>query len=254
MSAVMFCVGRLWEGIRMRRILITNDDGIEADGILRLVRTAKEFGEVWVVAPKEQMSAVSRTVTLRKPIDVKEIEYPVEGVRAFACSGTPVDCVRVGSLAIMPSKPDMVLAGINYGCNVATDIPYSATAGAAFEAAFQGFHAIALSEMADECHEITDAYLRDLLAEYLEYELGKDQIVNINFPGGKLADCRGILRNVRTSQEAYFHDRYNLVEEKEDGTKSYMVEGIRNYVAEEGTDFQAILDGYVAVGIVDNIK
>lgn len=238
----------------MRRILITNDDGIESDGILRLVRTAKKFGEVWVVAPKEQMSAVSRMVTLRKPIDVKEIEYPVDGVRAFACSGTPVDCVRVGSLAVMPYKPDVVLAGINYGCNVATDIPYSATAGAAFEAAFQGFHAIAFSEMANECHEITDAYLRELLAEYLEYPLKKNQIVNINFPEGRLSDCKGILRNVRTSEEAFFHDRYNLVEEKEDGTKSYMVEGIFNNMAEEGTDFRAILDGYIAVGIVDNIK
>lgn len=238
----------------MRKILITNDDGIEAGGILRLVKAAKEFGEVWVVAPKDQMSATSRTVTLRKPVEIKEITYPVEGVRAFACSGTPVDCVRIGSLAIMPYKPDVVLAGINYGCNVATDIPYSATAGAAFEAAFHGFHAIAFSEMAHECHEISDAYLRDLLAEYLDYKVNKNQIININFPEGKLQDCKGVLRNVRTSEEAFYHDRYNVVEEKEDGTKAYMVEGIFNGDAEEGTDFRAIMDGYIAVGIVGDIK
>lgn len=238
----------------MRKILITNDDGIEADGMLRLVRAAKELGEVWVVAPARQMSAASHAITLHNTIEVKEVAYPVDGVRAFASSGTPGDCVRVGSLSVMPYKPDVVLAGINFGCNVASDIQYSATAGAAFEAAFQGYRAIALSEKAEKCHEVTDAYLDGLLREYVDYELGKNQIVNINFPGGRLEDCKGIRRNVLTSEGAFFHDRYNLLEEKKDGTRVYMVEGIYNEEAEEGTDFKAIVDKYVSVGIVNNVR
>ena len=128
-------------------ILITNDDGIEADGLIRLAEAAKEFGEVWVVAPKRERSAASHSITLRRHIDVyPHNDFPVEGVKAYHCSGKPADCVRVGALAVMPEKPDLVLSGINYGYNSATDIQYSATVGAAFEAAFQGIHAIALSE------------------------------------------------------------------------------------------------------------
>ena len=237
----------------MRKILVTNDDGIMADGMLRLVRAARQFGEVWVVAPASQRSAVSHAIHLHEPISIKEVPYSVEGVRAFASSGTPADCVRVGSLSVMPYKPDVVLTGINYGCNVASDIQYSATAGAAFEAAFQGYRAIAFSEKAEECHEVTDAYLSVLLEEYIDHWPGKNRIININFPGGRLADCKGICRNVRTSEGAFFHDRYNLLEEKEDGTKLYMVEGIYNEDAEEGTDFRAIVEKYVSVGIVANV-
>ena len=88
------------------------------------------------------------------------MDYPVEGVHAYACDGMPTDCVRVGVLNIVPGKPDVIFSGINNGYNVASDIQYSATAGAAFEAAFQGFGAIALSENAGDCTEVTDYYLR----------------------------------------------------------------------------------------------
>ena len=115
----------------MRTILITNDDGIEAGGIVRLAEAAAEFGEVWVVAPARQMSAASHSITLHSPLDIYPHSFPVPGVRAFSCSGTPGDCVRTGSLSILPRRPDVVLSGINYGYNVASDIQYSGTVGAA---------------------------------------------------------------------------------------------------------------------------
>ena len=237
----------------MRKILITNDDGIDSDGIVRLARAAVEFGEVWVVAPEHQRSAASHCITLREPIAIKKHTFPVDGVNAYACSGSPADCVRVGSLSVMPCKPDVVLSGINYGYNTASDIQYSATAGAAFEAAFQGCRAIALSENADPCHEVTDAFLNDLLREYIDVEVGKNRIININFPGGRLAECRGIRRNTAISEGSFYRDRYRLVEEKTDGTRLFAVDGIYNEDAEEGTDFRAIVDKYVSVGTVRNI-
>ena len=130
----------------MRKILITNDDGIKSDGIVRLARAAKELGEVWVVAPDSQRSAMSHSVTLRHSIEAWKVDFPVPGVYAYACDGKPADCVRIGVLNIVPGKPDHVFSGINYGYNVATDLQYSATAGAAFEAAFQKIHTIAFSE------------------------------------------------------------------------------------------------------------
>ncbi len=238
----------------MRKILITNDDGIEAEGIIRLAETAKEFGEVWVIAPAHQRSAASHCITLREPVEIKEADFPVEGVKAFACSGTPADCVRVGSLSVMPYKPDVVLSGINYGYNVASDIQYSATCGAAFEASFQGFISIALSENANQCHDITDAYIKELLSEYIDFRPERNQILNINFPTGKVEECKGIKRDLITSEDSFYHDRYKMIEEREDGTKLYMVDGIYNEDAEEGTDFRAVVDKYISVGLVNNIR
>ncbi len=238
----------------MRKILITNDDGIEADGIVRLAEVAKEFGEVWVIAPAHQRSAASHCITLRAPVAIREYNFPVDGVRAYACDGTPADCVRVGSLGVMPYKPDMVLSGINYGYNVATDVQYSATVGAAFEAAFQGYKAIALSEDMRENHGITDAYIRDLIAEYIDMDPGWDKIVNINFPSGDRDSCKGIIRGAKTSVGSFYRDRYKLIEEKDDGSKIYMVDGIYNEDAEDGTDFRAVVDHYISVSILSNIR
>ena len=236
-----------------RRILITNDDGIDSDGIARLAQAAKEFGEVWVVAPAHQRSAASHCITLREPIDVYPHDFSVKGVHAYSCSGTPADCVRVGGLSVMPAKPDVVLSGINFGYNVATDIQYSATAGAAFEAAFQGYIAIALSEHMNGCNEVTDAYLADILKEYIDVRLGHGRIVNVNFPGCPLSGFKGILRDRKTSSDSLFHDHYNVIGELENGGLRYMIEGVHNEQAEEGTDFRAVVENYISIGIVSNV-
>ena len=237
----------------MRKILITNDDGINADGIIRLAQAATEFGEVWVIAPDSQRSAMSHSITLRHSVDAWTVDFPVPGVHAYACSGTPGDCVRIGSLNIVPEKPDHVFSGINYGFNAASDIQYSATAGAAFEAAFQGIHTIAFSEDACEIHEVTERYLKEIIAELLNKPLGVNQIWNVNFPGCQLAECNGILRDRKVSTDAFYVDRYIETTVSEDKV-SYMVEGIRNYSALEGTDLKAIFDNYISIGIATNIS
>ena len=237
----------------MRKILITNDDGIIADGIIRLAEAAKEFGEVWVIAPDSQRSAASHSISIRHPIDVYPHDFPVEGVKAFNCSGTPADCVRVGSLSVMDEKPDVVLSGINLGYNVATDIQYSATAGAAFEAAFQGYHAVALSEGMSGNHEVTDAYLEQMLKDALDVKLEYGEIVNINFPDCSLAECKGVYKGATVSCNAFFIDSYKVVEELENGGLRYMVDGIHRAVPEKGTDYGSVLDNYISFGVVNNV-
>ena len=237
----------------MKRIMITNDDGINADGIIRLAEAAKEFGEVWVVAPAHQRSAASHSISLRSSLDVFLHDFPVDGVKAYSCSGTPADCVRVGSLNVMDEKPDVVLSGINDGYNVATDIQYSATAGAAFEASFQGYHAIALSEGMGESHEVTDKYLREMLIEGLETELRYGEIVNINFPGCNLSDFKGIRRDVAVSRNAFYIDRYKVVEKLANGGIRYMVDGIHRAIPEDGTDYGAVLGNCISIGKVNNV-
>lgn len=237
----------------MRKILITNDDGIEADGLKRLVRAAREYGDVWVVAPDGQRSAASHSITLHKPMDVMPYDYPIDGVKAFAVSGTPADCVRVGSLALMQTKPDVVLSGINHGYNVASDIQYSATVGAAFEASFQGYPGIALSQGFGECHEVADFYLRRILGELIDKMPDKGVIWNVNFPDCTLDACKGILYDRAVSHGMFYRDHYNRVEILENGCMRYLVEGKYNEDAEPGTDFQAVVDGYVSVGKVRNV-
>ena len=233
--------------------LITNDDGIMSDGLIRLARAAAALGEVWVVAPDGERSAASHRITLRDDVYVRPCQdFPVEGVHAFLCSGTPADCVRVACRFLMPQKPDAVLSGINRGYNTGTDLQYSATAGAAFEGAFQGYPSYAFSEGADGGHEVTDAYLETMLKEALETDPGRNRIWNINFPDCPLTECKGVKRGVTVDPKPCYEDNY-VAEELGDGTMKFSVRGTRTENSAEGTDLRAVLDGYVAAGYVRNI-
>ena len=237
----------------MRRILITNDDGIDAEGIYKLVKESVHFGEVWVIAPDSQRSTTSHCITLRDHIDIFPYDMGISGVRAFTCSGTPADCVRVGSIAVMDEKPDIVLSGINYGYNTATDMQYSGTAGAAFEGAFQGYPSIAFSE-GTEYQDISSKYLHDILDEYIDMEFRKGYILNVNFPDCPLSEFKGILRNRALSESMIYKDGYKLVEKLENGGRRYRVDGQYREIAEDGTDLRAVFDNYISIGYVANIS
>lgn len=236
----------------MKKILISNDDGIMAKGIIRLSLVAKKFGEVYVVAPDSERSAMSHSLTLRRNLKVWEVDFPVEGVKAYACDGKPADCVRLGVLNIVPGKPDVVLSGINYGFNVAGDIQYSATAGAAFEGAFQDIHSIAFSEDSKNIHEVTDKYIEDILRELLDKPLGVNEIWNVNFPACHIDECQGILEDRIVSTDNFYEDTYH---EKriDDKTVEYELEGNRILKGTEGTDLDAVLNNYVSIGKVKNV-
>ncbi len=235
----------------MRKILITNDDGINSDGLIRLAKAAKKFGEVTVIAPDGQRSAMSHYITLDRPIDVYEAkDFPVEGVRALYSTGTPADCIRFGLRNYV--KADVVLSGINFGYNCGSDLQYSGTVGAAFEAASEGIHAIAVSEGANGVHEITDAYLEQILEEYIDEELPRNVIRNINFPECKTKDFKGILTGRAVAKDAFYDDKYKPVPLEDGGTR-LILEGLYTEVADEGTDFRACVDNYISIGIVRNM-
>ena len=236
-----------------KNILITNDDGIHSDGIVRLARAAVRFGSVWVIAPDGQRSVWSHTITLDRPLDVIPVSFEVEGVKAYSCTGTPADCVRLASRGAIPYPPDVVLSGINSGYNVATDIQYSATVAAAFEAEFQGIRGIALSENDGSCHEVTDEYLDMVLSELIDADPGTHQVWNVNFPGCRLSECRGVLRDRVMSNEVVYEDSYDPTEELDGGGVRYTVRGKIRDEAIEGTDFHAILNGFVTIGRIRNI-
>ena len=236
----------------MRKILLINDDGIKADGLRRLAEEAVHFGEVWIVAPEKQMSACSHSITLHDSIDIYPYDFGMEGVKAYSCSGTPGDCVRVGSLSVMPYKPDVVISGINNGFNTATDIQYSATAGVAFEAAFQGYSAIAISEGLGD-HAVTNANLHALLEEYIDVKHSRNEILNINIPSCSIEEFKGVLRDRKVSSGMFYKDGYKVIEELPQGGRRYMVDGEKVCISEEGTDLRAVMDNYISVGFARNI-
>lgn len=236
-----------------RKILITNDDGIDAGGIIRLAKAAVKYGDVWVAAPESQRSAASHSITLKTYIDAYEYEFPVEGVKAYAVFGTPADCVRIGVLNIMPEKPDVVLSGINFGYNAGTDVQYSATVGAAMEAVFQGIPAIAFSEDIGDGYKVTDVFLDRVMEEVIDTPYRPGKIVNVNFPACRPEEVKGILRDRKGSFNSIFLDRYTC-EELPDGGKRYMVKGAVKTDAEEGSDLRALMDCYISIGTITNIS
>lgn len=235
----------------MRKILVSNDDGIESEGLARLAVLAKKFGEVWVVAPAKQFSAKSHSATFWEPVDVWPVDFPVEGVHAYCTSGTPADCVAIGLSCIVTADPDVVFCGINAGFNIASDIQYSATVGAALEAANHNIHTIAFSESHTGVHEITDKYIEEIATKLIDMPLGRNEIWNVNFPDCSVDDCKGIKYGCKVSQDDFYAGGYDVVA-KNGNRISYRVNFDRNWNGSEGTDLAAIIGNYVSVGKVKN--
>ena len=234
----------------MKRILVTNDDGICSSGIIRLAEAARFLGEVTVIAPDREHSAKAHSITIREPVDFIPYVFPVPNVTAWVCNGTPSDCVRAGLAYLLTEKPDLILSGINYGYNIASDIQYSATVGAALEAAHQGIPAAAFSEPYHPDHSVTDRFLPRVM-ELLEEELpGRDAILNVNFP---LVSCNGILTGRTVSSGSMFRGSYQLTERLPGGGLRLSAEWEQDDACDDGSDFRAILDHYVSIGVVRNI-
>ncbi len=236
-----------------KRILITNDDGIASPGLRRLVLVAREFGEVWVIAPDGERSGVSHHFTYKTPLRVRECDYGIPGVRAYSCSGMPADCVNLGILKILPEKPDYVFAGINIGPNIGPDIQYSGTIGAVMEAAFKEIHAIAFSEWSPDFHEVTDRYLPELMQNCMERPLEKDQAWSINFPRCTLEECKGVAWNCRVAKDEFYADEFSE-RPLENGETEYQLIPKRIWKPSPGTDLEAIRDNYISVGRVNNLS
>lgn len=231
------------------RILVTNDDGIEAEGLRHLVEVAKRFGEVWVVAPASQCSAMSQSVTIRKSLIVRPVDYPIAGVKAYSVAGTPADCVDVALAYLMKDcRPDWCFSGMNRGYNAGFDVAYSGTVGAAMQARMLGVPAIAFSNKMGDEYAVADHYMAQIAEEILKKEKPTREIWNVNFPGCALADCKGVAWDVAIESLPYYYGDYPT-EQGEDG--SVILHDRTVYHEDHGernTDVSALLRNKVAVG------
>ncbi len=199
------------------RILITNDDGIDAPGLAILEAAARELSDdVWTVAPATEQSGQSQSVTLVDPLRLAKI-----GERRYAVDGTPADCVTVALHAVLGTAPDLVLSGVNQGFNIADDMPYSGTVGAALHAAGAGLRAIAFSQayrhLGQEADEDIWSAARAHCAETLRTLLAVDQpksvVLNVNFPPVPAESVEGlsaVRQGVRAQHEVHLDDRQDV--------------------------------------------
>lgn len=236
---------------RQRTILVTNDDGIDAPGILLLAEMAREFGEVTVVAPAKQCSAMSQRLTLKQEMELKAREdFPVENVSAWSLGGTPADCVKV-SLRILGLQPDLVFSGINEGFNTGFDIAYSGTCGACFEAIFNGIPAMAFSNENCRNYSVIRSHMARLTEELLQKKIERNAFWNINFPACEAEALNGISFGCIPAEMQLYAD--NMPQKHyPDGRWTVLESGVPIHPdqAPDGTDIHAVLHGIISVGKV----
>ena len=222
----------------MPRILVTNDDGYFSPGIAALAAALRAIGDVTVVAPLTEASAVGHALTLRRPLRVEEISESV-----FAVDGTPTDCVNVAIDKILTSRPDIVVSGINHGLNVGDDVTYSGTVAGAFEAALLGFPGIAVSLERPESNFGPAAEIAaQCAALVLAQGMPERTFLNINVPKGEINGVRTTVqakRNHITKVNRRLDPRnrpYFWIEEAQD-----------DWAPHDQSDRQAIRDGFVSL-------
>ena len=230
------------------RILLTNDDGIHAEGLAALERIARQLSDdIWICAPEYEQSGASRALTLADPVRVRTIDP-----RRFAITGTPTDCVMLGmSELIEGAKPDLVLSGVNRGANIAEDVTMSGTVAGAIEGMAMGVPSIALSQMgglrpSDPFFEVAEAFAPGIVKRLIEIGWPKDVIMNLNFPNRPLAE----VTEVEVTRQGFRDVQVRHAERRSDlRGRDYYWMGFRQEKSQpaDGTDLLALYEGRISV-------
>lgn len=230
------------------RILLTNDDGIHAEGLAALERIARTFSDdVWVVAPEFDQSGFAHSLSLSEPLRLRKISE-----KHFALRGTPTDCVIMGVRKLLPAPPDLILSGINSGANLADDVTYSGTVAGAMEGAMLGIRSIALSQaysIQNEerivPYETTEAHAPAIIRKLIAAKLPDGVLLNVNFPNCPPEEVVG---TEVTSQGRIVHGMW--VDERRDGRSLpyyWLRFGREPAELVEGTDLHAVRNNFVSV-------
>ncbi|NLZ38462.1 MAG: 5'/3'-nucleotidase SurE [Firmicutes bacterium] len=179
------------------RILLTNDDGIFAEGLQTLAQEIKKIAETYVVAPDHEQSATGHAITMHRPLRAEKVKYRHSPeLPAWSVNGTPADCVKLAVEALLPHKPDLVISGINRGANLGTDVLYSGTVSAAIEGVILGIPAIAVSlaEYHNPEYEYAAAFIAKLAPVFAK-QAKREMILNVNVPCCPAEEIRGVSVN-----------------------------------------------------------
>jgi 5'-nucleotidase len=225
------------------KILVTNDDGIHSEGIIVLAKALHKVGDVLVVAPDRERSAIAHSLTLHRPLRVEKIKR-----NFYAVDGTPADCVYLGVNAIFPKRPQLIVSGINKGGNLGDDVTYSGTVSAAFEGTLLGIPSFAISLVSRSKFKFhTAAQFAVRMAQYIiKKGLPKDTFLNINVPN---LEGKEIKSYKITTQGRWTHDGKAVVEKMDPRGKKYYWIGSEDLIFEKrgDTDFEAVSNSYISI-------
>ena len=233
------------------RILISNDDGILANGIKALIEALSPCHEIYVIAPDRERSAAGHSLTLHTPLRVEEVEPKYGAKRCWMTTGTPGDCVKLAINAILDEneKPDLVISGINHGPNLGADILYSGTVSCAMEGAMMGYPSIATS-LASLRHEYEDfKFAANFVAELLNrldaYKIPPKTILNINIPGLEKEDIAGI--SITELGSRMFTDAYEKRVDPRGKVYYWMAGELINEQENDTTDIAAVRNNKISI-------
>ena len=221
--------------------LLTNDDGIHAEGLLTLKKEISKIGDVWVVAPDREQSATSHSLTLDYPIPIKRI-----GERSYSVGGTPTDAVMLAVRAILKRKPEILISGINHGPNLGDDVSYSGTVAAALEGTILNIPSIAVSNVNWNAKHFVSAakFVKKLTLFVLKNGLPKDTFLNVNVP-----DKEHTIKEYKITRlgKRVYNDV--VIEKIDQRGKDYFWIGEQTSIweKEDDTDFAAIQKGYISI-------
>lgn len=228
------------------KILVTNDDGILAEGLKTLAEAACRFGEVVVYAPESKCSGMSRAITIAGSLHIKPV-FLSENFRAYSVSGTPADCVRV-AVNGMDERPDLILSGINDGYNLGHDIVYSGTVAAAREGAEAGIRSVAFSQPPNCGFAMAERFFGQIMEELLSPKYANRLLTNVNFPepdGG----CKGIAWDVKLSPQDLYKDSC-MRTDHEDGSCELKISSVHCDITQTECDITAVMENYISVGFL----
>ena len=230
-------------------ILVTNDDGITANGIRALVEVAQSIGTPIVVAPDSPQSGMGHAITIHSPIRLRQ-ETIFDGVEAYSCSGTPVDCVKMAKNVVLAGRPapDLCVSGINHGSNVAINILYSGTMSAAMEGSLEGIPSIGFSLLdfaADADFEAGKPFIKKIMEYALANGFGQSNLLNVNIPKLPYAQLKGI----KVCRQANAGWKEDFIEGTDpSGKKYYWMSGeFKNNDGGADSDVWALENGYLSV-------
>mgnify|MGYP005990959281 CR=1 FL=1 len=227
-------------------ILVVNDDGITAPGILALIDVAKSFGKVTVVAPDKPQSGMGHAVTLNNTIRVNK--STVDGVDFHTCSGTPVDCVKIAVNKLMEEKPDLIVSGINHGSNSSINVIYSGTMSAAVEGALESIPSIGFS-LSDHSIEAdftaSKYYASQIIAQFLKKDYKKGICLNVNIPNVS----QDLIAGVKVCKQANGNWEEDFDERIDPNGKTYywLTGKFVVYDNSDDTDEWALANNYVSI-------
>lgn len=226
------------------KILVTNDDGIDTVGIRLLAEALTELGEVTVVAPRNEQSAVGRSITFRSPLRVEKRDFPLKG--SYSVTGTPSDCVFIALHHLLDQPPDLLVSGINTGPNMGDDILYSGTVAGALEGALNGIRSVAVSAGAHsgQRYDTAASWVAKFLKEH-RLELPSKTCLNVNVPCVDEADLKGWKFTV----QGHTHYAQEVLKRQDPwGREYYWLGGkVSEGVPVKGSDIEAVSQGYVSV-------